>query len=568
MSTTTLRDESADILFAGPGEMRARCRMMAWERTPLGPVRDWPQSLRTMATTVLATGFPVIVLWGSESVQLYNDAYIPFLGVKHPHALGVSSPMCWPEVWNTVEPILERVRTGETVTLEDQHYPLARRGPNRPHDDVYITLSYVPVLDESVSVRGVLVTGIETTAQVEARRLEAERARLASALRDAHAQLLDEVFRQAPSFLAVYEGPDHVIAMANDAYYQLVGHGREIIGRPLLEALPEVAGQGFDVLLDTVLHTGERFVAKEIPVRLARVPGEKPEDRVVALTYLPFLNADAERVGVIAHGIDVTDHVLARAELDRVHGDRARLLLEAEAARRTAEDANKAKGDFLAVISHELRTPLNAIAGYTELLALGLNGPVTSEQQVALDRIQRSQRHLLGLINGVLSYASVDAGAVSYVIEALPMDDVVATCESLVAPQIGAKGLHLSYASCDAGVIARGDRGKVQQILLNLIGNAVKFTASGGRVTLNCSAVDNNRVLVSVTDTGVGIAADQLERVFQPFVQLDSTLTRTSHGTGLGLAISRDLARGMGGDVTVESTPGLGSIFTLTLPAL
>jgi len=237
----------------------------------------------------------------------------------------------------------------------------------------------------------------------------------------------------------------------------------------------------------------------------------------------------------------------------------------ADEARGAAERANRAKSEFLAIMSHELRTPLNAIGGYAELMELGIRGNVTPEQRMDLDRIQRSQRHLLGLINGVLNYARVDAGVVNYDLTNVAVEEVLAACEALIAPQTRAKGLGLLHEPCDPAITARADREKVQQIVLNLLSNAVKFTDPGGRIVFGCAQHERG-VVIRVSDTGRGIAADNLERVFQPFVQVDSTLTRTHEGTGLGLAISRDLARGMGGDLTVESSVGVGSTFTLTLP--
>ncbi|MEO7965642.1 MAG: GAF domain-containing sensor histidine kinase, partial [Gemmatimonadaceae bacterium] len=239
----------------------------------------------------------------------------------------------------------------------------------------------------------------------------------------------------------------------------------------------------------------------------------------------------------------------------------------AELSQRSAEDANRAKSEFLAIMSHELRTPLNAIGGYAEILEMGMRGPVTPEQRADLARIQRSQRALLGLINGVLNFAKLDAGAVDYVVEDVPMDEMLAACESLVMPQIRAKGLAFESHCDDTVPVARADREKTQQVVLNLLSNAIKFTDSGGRVEIGCTKGRDHRVAVRVLDTGRGIEPDQIERVFQPFVQIDAKLTRTGEGTGLGLAISRDLARGMGGDLTVESSFGAGSVFTLLLPA-
>jgi signal transduction histidine kinase len=255
---------------------------------------------------------------------------------------------------------------------------------------------------------------------------------------------------------------------------------------------------------------------------------------------------------------DVRDHLAERSAAE------AALRL----AREQADDANRAKSEFLAVMSHELRTPLNAIGGYAELLELGVHGPVTEDQMAALERIQRSQRHLLGLINGVLNYAKLDAGRVHYEMGQVSLDDVLATCEALTAPQARARGIRVAVAGCPTSLRVRGDAEKVQQILLNLLTNALKFTSAGGAVTLSCERLpDAETVAVRVADTGRGIAPEQLERIFQPFVQVDARLARTQEGVGLGLAISRDLARGMGGDLAVESTPGAGSTFTLTLPA-
>ena len=261
----------------------------------------------------------------------------------------------------------------------------------------------------------------------------------------------------------------------------------------------------------------------------------------------------------------------AAAERARAHAEAAQRA--AEAARADADRANRAKSEFLATMSHELRTPLNAIGGYAELLQLGIRGPVTPEQVADLERVTRAQRHLLGLINGVLNYAKIDAGAVHYDIAEMPLDEVLRTCEALVSPQVRAKGLTCAYDRADAAAAdgrplhVRGDREKVQQVVLNLLSNAVKFTEPGGQVTLAARGADPQVVVVTVADTGVGIAPDQVARVFEPFVQVDTAYTRTQGGTGLGLAISRDLARGMGGDLTAESTPGVGSTFTLTLPA-
>jgi PAS domain S-box-containing protein len=395
-----------------------------------------------------------------------------------------------------------------------------------------------------------------------AKAAERERERLLHAL-EVERSRLAYVFQRAPAFLAVLRGTDHVFELMNEAYLQLVGH-RDLVGRPVREALPEVREQGFLELMDRVLAEGTPYVGREVPVVLARTPGAPPEERFVDFVYLPLVEADGERSGVIAHGTDVTEPVLARREVERLLAESERARADAEAARTEAEAANRSKGEFLAVMSHELRTPLNAIGGYAELMEMGIRGPVTPQQADDLRRIQTSQRHLLGLINEVLNYAKLETGTVHYEVADVLLRGAVASAESLVAPQARAKGLTLAVGECPQGLAARADGEKLRQVLANLLSNAVKFT-DAGQVEISCSD-DGERVSIVVADTGIGIPADRLGAIFDPFVQVRSDLTRLHEGTGLGLAISRDLARGMGGDLTVESTPGEGSVFTLTLP--
>ena len=234
-------------------------------------------------------------------------------------------------------------------------------------------------------------------------------------------------------------------------------------------------------------------------------------------------------------------------------------------ARDEAEAANRAKSDFLAVMSHELRTPLNAIGGYAELVELGVRGPVNDAQRQDLHRIQQSQRHLLRLINEVLSYARMEAGAVTYEMADVNVAEGVGAAEAMVLPQASARGITLEKCVCPPDLVGRVDAERLQQILLNLLTNAAKFTPPGGRIGIRVEPA-GAEIAIRVWDTGVGIAPEKLQTAFEPFVQVGRGLNNPMDGVGLGLAISRDLARGMGGDLVAESTVGAGSTFTLVVP--
>ena len=530
---STVTDETVAAVFPGTSEMAGRCRAYDWSTTPLGPVKDWPQSLRTLVATMLESRHPMFLWWGPELIQIFNDGYLPSFGTsgRDRAALGARGREHWAEIWPIIGPQIDGVmREGSATWHEDQLVPIERNGQL---EDVWWTYGYSPVRGDDGEIAGVLVVVQETTKRVILeRQLRASEARLV------------ELFQHAPAFICVLRGPEHVFEMANNAYQQLIGF-RDVAGERLADVVPEAAEQGFIDLLDRVLATGEPFIGRELPVMLQRAPDKPREQRMLNFVYQAINEIDGTRSGVFVHGVDITDSVRARAD---------------------AEAANRTKGEFLAVMSHELRTPLNAIGGYVELLEMGIHGPVTPQQRDSLARIQHSQRHLLGLINQVLNYTRIETGTVTYDITDVPVSEALASAEALVVPQVRTRGLSYVIGRCDPALVVRADPEKLRQILLNLLTNAIKFTDAGGEIGVSCEAHDTT-ISISVRDTGIGIQAEKLATVFEPFVQVDARFTRTREGVGLGLAISRDLARGMGGDLTAESKLGVGSTFILTLPA-
>jgi len=267
------------------------------------------------------------------------------------------------------------------------------------------------------------------------------------------------------------------------------------------------------------------------------------------------------------------EHALLAERMERVTlvADNVRLYeaeraarLAADRARAEAEGANRAKSEFLANMSHELRTPLQAISGYVELIDMGLRGPVTDEIREDLRRIRASQRVLLRLVEDVLDVAKLGTGHVEVDLSAVALHDLLSSAEAHVFPQLYAKSLRYEYRGCDPAVTVRANRERLQQIILNLLSNAIKFTAAGGAIVLSVETAAK-AVVIRVADNGRGIPADKLDEIFEPFVRVESGFSRANDGAGLGLAISRALSRAMGGDLTVESTLGRGSTFTLSL---
>ena len=352
-----------------------------------------------------------------------------------------------------------------------------------------------------------------------------------------------------------------VLQRCNDTADELIGrvsegHG-EVPFHVLFPAQSEPAPTMASVVADGVPRQYEsRVLGRYYAIRLDPVPPrEYVPDAVVAVIsdVTERRLAEEERMRLLANA----QLAMKEAEISR---------MEAEAARSEAEKANRAKSDFLAVMSHELRTPLNAIDGYAELLELEVRGPITAEQRDDLRRIRRSQKHLLSLINDVLNFVRLDSGTVRYEIREFALTEAIKDVEVVTAPQLRARELEFVRQDCAEDLRVKGDREKVEQILVNLMTNAIKFTDPKGKITLACERLPAV-VRVNVRDTGRGIPEDKLLEIFEPFVQVARSAGAPGEGVGLGLAISRELSRAMGGELVAHSEIGVGSVFTLTLPS-
>ena len=349
-------------------------------------------------------------------------------------------------------------------------------------------------------------------------------------------------------------------------------------GEELLVAEAPIAGTSLDVAMESrvrdVLAPPRATIRQLMLVCIALLLAGMGAALLIGQRIAKPIVAVADGAEAIARGrYDTRVPSSGHAEIARLAESFNYMANEVAAAQRALEQksadahaANRAKSDFLATMSHELRTPLNAIAGYTELLEMGLRGPLTDAQRRDLARIRTSGQHLLGLISGVLDLNRIERGQLTYSLVPVRVDSFLADLDALVSPQAAAKSLTLEYVPSEPELTVIADREKMRQIVLNLLSNAIRFTPAGGRIALSATATGDSRVAVSVEDTGPGIPEVRQEQVFEPFVQLDRSLTQPQEGLGLGLAISRDLARGMKGELALESRPDHGAKFVLTLP--
>ena len=340
-----------------------------------------------------------------------------------------------------------------------------------------------------------------------------------------------------------------------DAAFVLVG-SRGLEDATWFQTLMPLIARALSADQVAAISRAQERIASEAAARASALAGALDRARQQLERALHQAQDREAELEAQAEQMEVAQHELLKANEALQH------------AREESERANRAKSDFLATMSHELRTPLNAIQGYVQLLDLGLHGPVTPQQREALQRIDSSQRRLQGLVNDVLNLSRIEAGRMDYEITTVVMQDVLEEIAGMIEPQLRSKGLTHDLRTSQCRVAVRADASKLHQILLNLLSNAVKFTPAGGRVHIECElAPERGTAAIRVIDTGIGIPPDMVQAIFEPFIQVSSSHSSIGHGVGLGLAISRDLARGMGGDLTATSEVGKGSTLTLTLPA-
>ncbi|NUO37251.1 MAG: PAS domain-containing protein [Gemmatimonadaceae bacterium] len=539
------------------------------------PASAESQLLARLEALLASAPLGVAFLDAKLRVERVNDALAARLQRSPAECIGRTLGDLVPALAGSLVPVVEHVARTRDVVPE---FEFAGEPPGLPGVTRHFLSAVFPVLVAGNELAGVGMILRDITARHEAVSRERRRARHQASLHSLTAALAQAISPR-DVVTAVVEHAAAAFGAAGSVIARRAIDGRylEILGADGMP--PDVGTEWARFPLSTpaplayVVRTGESLFlesdadwVQHFPELQALAAGVGHQANAVVPLVVDGLPMGALGIAfAAARTFDEEERALAVnvARQCTLALERARLIESERAARAEADAANQVKTQFLATMSHELRTPLNAIGGYAELLEMGIHGPVTPAQREALVRIQRSQQHLLNLVNNVLNLVKLDTQHVRYQLTDVPVEQALQFVVEATAPQLQAKRLRYEQASC-AGIVVRADTEKLRQILLNLLSNAIKFT-DGGRISVAC-AVEGGEVRIDVRDTGCGIPAEQLENIFDPFVQVDRRLNRPVEGTGLGLAISRELAQGMGGTLTATSTVGEGSVFTLRLP--
>ena len=558
-------DDTQDIL-AGGGDMGALARTIDWGATPLGPVSEWPQSLRTAVSIVLESKFGMMIAWGPDHIQFYNDRFRPILGeTKHP-AIGKSARDTFPEAWHIVGPLFEQVLAGNAVGFEDMLVPLDRYGYL---EECYFTYSYSPIRDESGGTGGLLVTVTETTARLVADRRLTTLRDLAARTLHAHdetavwrsaAEVLSENPADVP-FALLYTldeegerarsiapeatplGPPEIALDDRDAPWPLgrVAAGREpVFVEGLCRRFGEHAGTSWPEPVDSALVLSVARPAQPEPYGFLVAclsPRRRFDDN-----YRDFLRLVADQIATSVAN--------------------ARAYAEERARSEALAELDRAKTVFFSNVSHELRTPLTLILGpVDDLLA---SGELSRAAHERLTLVRRNAVRLLKLVNALLDFSRIEAGRIDATFEPVDLATFTAELAALFRSAIERAGVRFVVDCPPLSTTVHVDRAMWEKIVLNLLSNALKFTHSG-EIGVSLRA-DDRRATLSVRDTGVGIPREELPRLFERFHRAQTAASRSVEGSGIGLALVADLTRLHGGTVQVESEPGSGTTFTVSVP--
>jgi PAS domain S-box-containing protein len=549
----------------GGGAMGALVRETDWSRSPLGPAGAWPQSLKTSVSICLDSGFPVLLWWGPELIMLYNDAYRPILGDKHPRSMGQPGRECWPEIWHTIGPMLRSVlEEGKTSYFEDLMLPLHRRGFP---EECYFTFTYSPIRDETGGVGGVFCAVTETTQRVYGERQVACLRDLAATTADA--RTYDQAAAATVAALArnASDVPFALLYLADPARrrFTLAGVAGAARGGPAVPEVVEADVPGPWPLAEVTATQRAQVVEASTPA-LAGAEAARP--RPGQAVVLPVPASAGGRPGVLVAGVNpmraLDDGY--RGFLDLVAGQLAASMANAQAyeeERKRADalaEIDRAKTTFFSNVSHEFRTPLTLMLGPLED---ALRGGELTGQPLAL--VHRNGLRLLHLVNSLLHFARIEASRVEATYRPTDLAAVTAGLASNFRSAVERAGLRLVVDCPPLREPVFVDRDMWEKIVLNLLSNAFKFTFEGEiGVALRSTGAG---VELTVRDTGVGIPDAELPRLFERFHRIRATRSRSLEGSGIGLALVKELVRLHGGRINAASRAGEGTTFVVAIPS-
>jgi PAS domain S-box-containing protein len=537
--------------------MLARVRVFDWSRTSLGPIENWPQSLRVAVDICLNNRFPMHVWWGPELIYIYNDAHVPVLGKRHPAALGQSAQTVWSDIWSVLLPQVEAVmHRGESTWNERTHVILERKGMP---EDAWFTWSYSPLRNEAGQIAGLMCVATEETEQVLA---EAQRDRLEQEreLRRAseHAQA-EQALRDSMTLLrGISDSTGDVIfakdrqgrmRFVNPAALSLIAKPMEqVIGKTDEEVLEDTAAARAAMANDRqVMESGLAADFEEI-VSLA--DGTR---RIWFSKKMPYRDGEGNVIGILGISRDITERKIAEDEVRQ--------------ARDAAETANKAKDRLLSVVSHELRTPLNPILAMASLLETREDLPAGLREDIQM--IRRNVEQEARIVDDLLNVTRLQRGKILLHHEVVDLHRLLDRVIRQFSPQSEHKRLTVQTFFGATPQCVWADPGRMEQVFSNLLGNAVKFTPEGGSISVRVVSSGENRLRIEISDTGVGIEPEVLPKLFNPFEQGEQTVTRRFGGLGLGLVIVKGIMDLHGGTITATSAGrDKGTILSLELDAI
>jgi signal transduction histidine kinase/DNA-binding response OmpR family regulator len=557
----------------GGGEMGKLVRSMDWSLTPLGPIGDWPQSLRTTVNICLASELPICIIWGPGLVQIYNDGYRVICGGKHPRSMGQNFPQCWSDAWPVIGEAHDSALAGDTAFLEDQHIFLDRHGYN---EECFFTFSFSPIRSEDGHIGGLFHPVIEMTAKVLGERRTRTLRDLATLA--GKAKSIEEAITLSSQTLAPYQLdlPFVLIYLLDRTAQQArlvapTGLAAGSVACPLEVDLLATGESCWP--LGQVALSGTALQVDDLQQRFGAVLCTAYPEAVQAALLLPVTPPGMDcPVAVIVAGISPRlsldekyrgfYELLAAAVTSSVANARAH---EEEIKRAEALAAlDRAKTDFFSNVSHEFRTPLTLLLGPAEELLTMQHGmlPIGAHEQISI--VHRNALRLQKLVNTLLDFSRFEASRLRASYQATDLAGVTSELASVFRSAVEKAGMRLEVDCPPLSEPVYVDRDMWEKIVLNLISNAFKFTLEGAITVTLKDAVD--AVQLSVRDTGAGIAAEQLPHVFERFHRVEGVRARTNEGTGIGLALVQELVRQHGGTVAVESVLGQGSIFIVTIP--